>query len=704
MDSGTHQNWMDRNILTPIQSYSNQNFNQDDLNNLESGVSSFLSPVPNYGNINFDFDQMTSNLKDIDQYYTDYTSKTTSYPDNAIFMENKRKTIRANKIIRPKQFLPTKYLPTQYLTPKSDIKGFAEVNPINDYNKTANIESNPNIVQQINEYYTPNTNVSYSNQEFNQIKYQTQEETQTTNYDLNDILGNNTNDINNMVGNTTTNINDIIYNTTTTDYNNIVDNATTNDFNKNEDILAYFKSTEDNPTNTYNNIIDNDINKISVKEIAQIPQETTTKANPEVVYNLEPPKENNNYEINIPIQNKFLEENFHSHIHQSPNIEIKNEVFSPLHSPLSNFDTQSYNQDMFIKTLENEKEPQNSKAENEALKKQMIELDKIKTEANVEISNIKKEDEQFSPRQEQGDEIISLKSQLAELNELKTKLEELEKLRVQIEQITSLKKQKLKSLVEKEEKQNQNQISANTEIKKETIEEPPKQEETKEVKVVDTENNNTIVTEEKAEEKQEIKENKEDKEIKEDKEDKEKTNKSLEDKPEQTFVNGDIIHSLEELEMLIRKINKSSKRITLNLIYKATADSDKAEDFHRKCDEAKNTLVLIETDKGKRFGGYTSVDWKGKCVNKKDENAFIFSLDKMKIYESIPGKNAIACYPKCGPVFSGCQIRIYDNAFQRGGTTFKKGVMYKTTENFELNGGERTFKVKDVEVYEVIPQ
>ena len=93
MDSGTHQNWMDRNILTPIQSYSNQNFNEVDLNNLESGVSSFLSPVQNYGNMNFDFDQINSNLKDIDQYYTDYTSKTTSYPDNAIFMENKRKTI-----------------------------------------------------------------------------------------------------------------------------------------------------------------------------------------------------------------------------------------------------------------------------------------------------------------------------------------------------------------------------------------------------------------------------------------------------------------------------------------------------------------------------------------------------------------------------------------------------------------------------------
>ena len=124
--------------------------------------------------------------------------------------------------------------------------------------------------------------------------------------------------------------------------------------------------------------------------------------------------------------------------------------------------------------------------------------------------------------------------------------------------------------------------------------------------------------------------------------------------------------------------------MALNLIYKASADSDRAIDFHKKCDEAKSTIVLIETDKGKRFGGYTSVSWKGNCKEKIDEDAFIFSLDKMKTYDIIPGKKAIGCYPKFGPVFLGCQIKINDNAFKRGGTTFKKGINYKTKADFEL--------------------
>ena len=178
----------------------------------------------------------------------------------------------------------------------------------------------------------------------------------------------------------------------------------------------------------------------------------------------------------------------------------------------------------------------------------------------------------------------------------------------------------------------------------------------------------------------------------------------FEDKPQQICVKGDIIHNTDELELLTRKINKSNLKLTLNLLYKATADSDKAAAFHAKCDEANSTIVLVETDKGKRFGGFTTCSWSGDCVDKKDEDSFVFSLDKMEIYKNIPGEDAIGCYPKFGPIFLGCQIRIYDNAFTKGGTTFEKGLNFNTTEDYELTDGDREFKIKEIEVYEVIPQ
>ena len=167
-------------------------------------------------------------------------------------------------------------------------------------------------------------------------------------------------------------------------------------------------------------------------------------------------------------------------------------------------------------------------------------------------------------------------------------------------------------------------------------------------------------------------------------------------------VKGDIIHDMKELEMLTKKINKENKKIIINLLYKASADSDKASVFHEKCDKAKNSIVLVETTDGMRFGGYTTCSWSGNCVDKNDPEAFIFSFDKMKTYDNIPGDEAIGCYPKFGPIFLGCQIKIFDNAFTKGGTTFEKELNFNTEEDYELTGGKRTFKVKDIEVYEVI--
>ena len=167
-------------------------------------------------------------------------------------------------------------------------------------------------------------------------------------------------------------------------------------------------------------------------------------------------------------------------------------------------------------------------------------------------------------------------------------------------------------------------------------------------------------------------------------------------------VKGDIIHDMNELEMITKKINKENKRIIINLLYKASADSDSAAVFHEKCDGANNTIVLVETTDGKRFGGYTTKSWRGNCIEKADTDAFIFSFDKMKTYDNIPGDDAIGCYPKFGPIFLGCQIKIFDNAFTKGGTTFEKELNFNTEEDYELTGGSRTFDVKDIEVYEVI--
>ena len=175
----------------------------------------------------------------------------------------------------------------------------------------------------------------------------------------------------------------------------------------------------------------------------------------------------------------------------------------------------------------------------------------------------------------------------------------------------------------------------------------------------------------------------------------------LEPEKHLNYINSEIIKNTTEEEMILNKINKHEKDIHFNLIYKAINDTDCAETFHQKCDKARRTLVLIETINGKRFGGYTTESWEGDGIDKTDNEAFVFSLDKLQVYNIISGQPAIGCYPKYGPVFLGCQIKVNDNFFVKGGTTYKKNTNYATNSDFELNDGIKFYGIKDIEVFEV---
>ena len=163
-----------------------------------------------------------------------------------------------------------------------------------------------------------------------------------------------------------------------------------------------------------------------------------------------------------------------------------------------------------------------------------------------------------------------------------------------------------------------------------------------------------------------------------------------------------IIKKYSEIEKVVAKIQTIlQKGAKFTIIYKASELGDRAMTFHQKCNDIDISLILIETEKGVRFGGFTTKSWNGNCVQKIDNDAFVFSIDKNKIYEVIKNEMAIGCYPKFGPVFFGCQIRVYDNFFNKNSTTCHKKLNFKTNEDYELNNGEQFFTVKDIEVYKV---
>ena len=172
-------------------------------------------------------------------------------------------------------------------------------------------------------------------------------------------------------------------------------------------------------------------------------------------------------------------------------------------------------------------------------------------------------------------------------------------------------------------------------------------------------------------------------------------------------INSNIITEKKHYDFIIERLKKvnpnyESIKISLNLIYRATQDGDRAEDFHFKCDKFKNTLTVVKTEKGLKFGGFTSESWEGSG-DKKDKNAFCFSLDKMKIYNSVKGKSAIFASPHSGPAFENCIFEIKDKCFENGGACSDDSQNFfdNQEKQNEINDGDEQFYVNDVEVFSV---
>ena len=395
---------------------------------------------------------------------------------------------------------------------------------------------------------------------------------------------------------------------------------------------------------------------------------TTTKTTFNAEKSLQKPKLEKYHEVSLSLPKDKKPDQDEQRINklQGEQSSLKNQhsVFNNKITELTNLIKSYRSKITVLQSQKNASEIESLRAENQRIKQQLGEIGRLRKEV-AEAQYLRNQLGEYEILRQKAAQVDSMKNQLSEINSLKMKIAELSGMKNRLDEIKRL----------KEEINRLNSYSANVnEINN------------LKAQIMNLENLRQQQQHQKSQAQSQS----------------QTLTQKTETKMTKSIIKGDIIHNLNELEMLTRKINKSNNKIILNLLYKATADSDNASAFHQKCDKAESTLVLVESDKGKRFGGFTSKNWRGDCVEKKDSEAFVFSLDTMKIYDIIEGEDAIGCYPQCGPVFMGCQIRIFDNAFKKGGTTFERNVNYETEEDFELAGGERAFGVKEIEVYEVI--
>lgn len=161
----------------------------------------------------------------------------------------------------------------------------------------------------------------------------------------------------------------------------------------------------------------------------------------------------------------------------------------------------------------------------------------------------------------------------------------------------------------------------------------------------------------------------------------------------------------EDKKLLTKWFNKDFELI---LAYDSSRMGDSSTIFHEKSDGKIQTITLIETESGRRFGGYTKLSWNSTEDYKfNDSTAFIFSLDNQTMLPINDNQPVIYCSSKFGPKFGSHDITISDKFTQNSNSYSLVLNSYGNKEMINDNpntflAGEGFFKVKKIEVFQVI--
>jgi len=178
--------------------------------------------------------------------------------------------------------------------------------------------------------------------------------------------------------------------------------------------------------------------------------------------------------------------------------------------------------------------------------------------------------------------------------------------------------------------------------------------------------------------------------------------------------NRSILFDVSEFEMVKLEIEKKKGQSIQGLkkLYQATIDGGDCSIFHKKCDNIPNTLTIIKSAGYRRFGGFTSVEWDTSGKFKDDKNAFLFSLDRMRIYSYKNNGKAIYCHKDFGPTFgAGYTIKIAGNPlYEKKLYTyefFPDGCSYNFNQDSSAlsesgKGSNSSIYAMEYEVFEVV--
>ena len=179
------------------------------------------------------------------------------------------------------------------------------------------------------------------------------------------------------------------------------------------------------------------------------------------------------------------------------------------------------------------------------------------------------------------------------------------------------------------------------------------------------------------------------------------------------------VFSRSELSKLGTIFSQQNKRIaSTKLLFRASQYNFQSSLFKQHCEGQAHTLLLVKSDKGRIFGGYTPARW----LNTKDKEyvsdptstSFLFSLDHNLVFPIKKNQvdYAISAYGGWGPIYGSPygpdlsiadKCHINDNSCSSLGSHYDVPVNIKqySQEAFSLLAGAKKFKVVEYQVYAV---
>jgi hypothetical protein len=148
-----------------------------------------------------------------------------------------------------------------------------------------------------------------------------------------------------------------------------------------------------------------------------------------------------------------------------------------------------------------------------------------------------------------------------------------------------------------------------------------------------------------------------------------------------------------------------------DLLYRATVDGFQASDFHRKCNNHRNTVTIILTTNGSIFGGFTPCPWDSTDGQKADpqRESFLFTIKnphgiEARKFPLVKKRNAILSHQGYGPVFGNNDLLVTNESNTKEYSYTNLGCSYLNDTGMggqQLFTGGHTFLAKEIEVFEL---